>query len=55
MLAAARSNLQIARGGCVDTASQPLMFTFMALGPEDVSRLRIGGCNVLSRCTRVPG
>ena len=32
----------IARGGCIDTRSQPLVFTLMALGPQDVSRVRIG-------------
>lgn len=33
---------EIARGGCIPTALQPLAFTFMALTSEDVNRLRIG-------------
>ncbi len=33
---------EIARGGCVDTHAQPLVFTLMALCPEDVSRVRVG-------------
>jgi hypothetical protein len=33
---------EIARGGCVDTNVQSLVFTLMALGPEDVSRVRLG-------------
>jgi hypothetical protein len=33
---------EVARGGCIDTSCQPLVLTLMALGPEDVSRLRIG-------------
>ena len=33
---------EIARGGCIDTCAQPLAFTFMVLGPADVSRLRVG-------------
>jgi hypothetical protein len=40
--AAASLLTEIARGGCIDTACQPLVFALMALGPEDVSRLRIG-------------
>lgn len=39
---AGRLLTEIARGGCVDTASQPLLLTFMALCPEDVSRVRLG-------------
>lgn len=31
----------IAGGGCVDSTVAPLMLTFMALCPEDVSRLRL--------------
>jgi hypothetical protein len=44
MGAAAASLLldEIARGGCIDTNMQPLVFTMMALSSEDVSRLRIG-------------
>lgn len=30
------------RGGCVDTVGQSLAFLLMALGPEDVSRVRCG-------------
>ena len=33
---------EIRRGGCIDTASQSLAFLWMALSPEDVSRIRIG-------------
>eukprot|EP01126_Amoeba_proteus_P035862 TRINITY_DN3628_c0_g1_i4.p1 TRINITY_DN3628_c0_g1~~TRINITY_DN3628_c0_g1_i4.p1 ORF type:complete len:156 (-),score=13.53 TRINITY_DN3628_c0_g1_i4:122-589(-) len=33
---------EILRGGCVDTSNQSFFIVFMALGPEDVSRLRIG-------------
>lgn len=33
---------EIARGGCIDTGAQPLVFTLMVLCPEDVSRVRIG-------------
>jgi len=33
---------EIRRGGCIDTASQSLAFLWMALTPEDVSRLRVG-------------
>ncbi|KAJ1633141.1 RNA 3'-terminal phosphate cyclase/enolpyruvate transferase [Pavlovales sp. CCMP2436] len=33
---------EIANGGYVDTAHQPLALLLMALGPEDVSRIRIG-------------
>ena len=32
----------VSQGGCVDTANQSLLLTFMALGPEDLTRLRIG-------------
>jgi RNA 3'-terminal phosphate cyclase-like protein len=40
--AAAQLLDEIARGGCVDTIVQPLVFTLMALCPEDVSRVRVG-------------
>ena len=33
---------EIARGGCIDTATQPLFLTLMALTPSDASRVRIG-------------
>ncbi len=33
---------EISRGGCVDTSHQPLTCLLMALGPEDVSRVRVG-------------
>eukprot|EP00045_Choanoeca_perplexa_P005772 m.48384 g.48384 ORF g.48384 m.48384 type:complete len:360 (-) comp13285_c0_seq3:72-1151(-) len=33
---------EIDRGGCFDTQSQTLCFLFMTLGPEDVSKVRIG-------------
>ena len=33
---------QIAAGGAVDAAHQPLIFTLMCLSPEDVSRVRVG-------------
>jgi hypothetical protein len=33
---------EVSRGGCIDTATQPLLFTLMALCSEDVSRVRIG-------------
>lgn len=34
--------LEILRGGCLDTTSQSLAILFMALGPEDVSKVKIG-------------
>ncbi len=33
---------EIERGGCVDSRAQPLVLLLMALGPEDVSRVRLG-------------
>mmetsp|Transcript_8099 Transcript_8099/g.20073 ORF Transcript_8099/g.20073 Transcript_8099/m.20073 type:complete len:408 (-) Transcript_8099:66-1289(-) len=33
---------EIRRGGCIDTSSQSLAFLWMALTPEDVSRIRVG-------------
>lgn len=33
---------QIGQAGAVDEANQPLLLTLMCLGPEDVSRVRIG-------------
>mmetsp|Transcript_4571 Transcript_4571/g.11776 ORF Transcript_4571/g.11776 Transcript_4571/m.11776 type:complete len:410 (-) Transcript_4571:153-1382(-) len=33
---------EIRRGGCIDTCSQSLAFLWMALSPEDVSRIRVG-------------
>jgi len=33
---------EVSRGGCVDTNVVPLFLVFMALTPEDVSRVRIG-------------
>jgi len=33
---------EIAEGGCIDSAHQSLFIMLMALGPEDVSRLRVG-------------
>lgn len=33
---------EIARGGCIDTQAQSLVFTLMALCPQDISRVRIG-------------
>ena len=33
---------EIRRGGCIDTTSQSLVFLWMALTPEDVSRIRVG-------------
>jgi hypothetical protein len=32
----------IERGGCIDALVQPLVFSLMALSPEDVSRVRAG-------------
>lgn len=29
-------------GGCLDAGQQPLALALMALGPEDVSRIRTG-------------
>ncbi|KAJ3297440.1 rRNA-processing endoribonuclease [Borealophlyctis nickersoniae] len=41
---AARLLLQeIRKGGCVDTVSQWLSVLYLALGPEDVGKVRIGG------------
>ena len=33
---------EIRKGGCIDTSAQVLAFLFMCLGPEDVSRIRVG-------------
>ncbi len=33
---------EVRRGGCVDTVGQSLVLLLMALGPEDVSRVRVG-------------
>lgn len=33
---------EIRRGGCIDTGLQSLAFLWMCLGPEDVSRIRVG-------------
>jgi RNA 3'-terminal phosphate cyclase-like protein len=33
---------EVRRGGCIDTSCQSLAFLYMALTPEDVSRIRIG-------------
>ena len=33
---------EIRRGGCIDTSCQSLAFLLMSLGPEDVSRIRVG-------------
>uniref|UniRef100_A0A6V1PIS5 RNA 3'-terminal phosphate cyclase insert domain-containing protein n=1 Tax=Heterosigma akashiwo TaxID=2829 RepID=A0A6V1PIS5_HETAK len=33
---------EVKHGGCVDRAHQPLWLALMALGPEDVSRARLG-------------
>lgn len=33
---------EIRRGGCIDTSLQSLAFLWMALTPEDVSRIRVG-------------
>jgi RNA 3'-terminal phosphate cyclase-like protein len=33
---------EIRRGGCIDTSCQSLAFLWMALTPEDVSRIRVG-------------
>ena len=33
---------EIRKGGCIDTSAQSLVLLFMCLGPEDVSRIRIG-------------
>jgi len=33
---------EILQGGCVDTANQSFILLFMVLGPEDVSKIRIG-------------
>lgn len=41
-IAAHRLLQQISQGGVIDTSHQGLLFAFLALGPEDVSRLRIG-------------
>ena len=41
-LVAARLLEEIRAGGCVDSAMQPLIIMLMALGPEDVSKVRFG-------------
>lgn len=33
---------EISKGGCVDTANQALVLLYMALSPEDVSKVRFG-------------
>lgn len=33
---------EVWEGGCIDSTHQPLMFTLMAVTPEDVSRIRTG-------------
>lgn len=33
---------EIRKGGCIDTGAQSLALLFMCLGPEDVSRIRVG-------------
>ena len=33
---------QVVQGGAIDAANQPLVLTLMCLGPEDVSRIRLG-------------
>lgn len=33
---------EISKGGCVDTANQGLALLYMALSPEDVSKVRLG-------------
>jgi len=33
---------EILRGGCIDTSNQALALTLMAMGPEDVSKIRLG-------------
>ena len=33
---------EIAKGGCIDTANQALVLLYMALSPEDVSKVRFG-------------
>jgi len=33
---------EILRGGCVDTSSQSTSLAMMAMGPEDVSKIRLG-------------
>ncbi|RYG41210.1 hypothetical protein EON68_03340, partial [archaeon] len=40
--AAAALLQEIRRGGCIDTNTQSLILTLMALCPEDVSRVRLG-------------
>ena len=40
--AASRLLEEIYRGGCVDAIAQPLLLTFMALAPADVSKAVLG-------------
>ena len=40
--AASRLLEEIWRGGCVDAIAQPLLLTFMALAPTDVSKAVLG-------------
>jgi RNA 3'-terminal phosphate cyclase-like protein len=42
MKAAAMLLEEIQRGGCIDTGAQSLALLLMCLGPEDVSRIRVG-------------
>jgi len=39
---------EVRRGGCVDTGAQTLAFLLMCLGPEDVSRIRVGTLSLYS-------
>jgi RNA 3'-terminal phosphate cyclase-like protein len=42
---------EIRRGGCIDTSCQSLAFIWMALSPEEVSRIRIGTLSQYSIAT----
>jgi RNA 3'-terminal phosphate cyclase-like protein len=39
---------EIRRGGCIDTGLQSLVFLYMCLTPEDVSRIRVGTLSAYS-------
>ena len=43
---------EIAKGGCVDTTHQSLALTMMALGPEDVYKLRLGKLSACAGAAR---
>jgi len=39
---------EVRKGGCIDTGAQSIALLFMCLGPEDISRIRIGNLSQYS-------